>query len=254
MSEAAAIPDPFGEARELFSLSYGQGKGDSHPLWIILSPDRTVEGNLSIDEALTRGAAQDGRRVLRLWWGGVPTVVTGRSEKPEVVADLEACRRLGVRVLQRASGGGTVLQTPNVLNYSLTGPAPAMLEIRGVFRLGARLLCGALARLGLQGEMMGISDVAVGELKISGNAMAKRWGGLLLHGTLLRDLDMEMVERCLRHPPREPDYRQGRNHRAFLTTLQAEGVHATRGQIEGAFVASAEEMVAEGALEGFPFE
>lgn len=216
---------------------------------IIVSPPASVVENLAIDEALTRAAAADRRVVLRLWWGGAPTVVLGSSEKPEQVADLEACGRLGVEVVRRSSGGGTVLQTPDVLNYSLTAPAPGMPNMRAVFALGARLLIGALAQWGIQAEGRGISDVAVGQLKISGNAMAKRWGGLLLHGTLLRDLDLDLVEACLRHPPREPDYRGRRSHRDFLTTLTALGVEATSREIEAAVAASARQLVAEGALE-----
>lgn len=109
--------------------------------------------------------------------------------------------------------------------------------------MGARLLIGALARLGLAAEAQGTSDVAIGDLKISGNAMARRWGGLLLHGTLLHDLDLELVEACLRHPPKEPDYRRRRGHREFLTTLRWQGVAATPAEIAAAVIASAGELV-----------
>ena len=50
----------------------------------------------------------------------------------------------------------------------------------------------------------GISDVTVGDRKISGNAQA-RTGGVLLHGTLLCDADIDLIEACLPHPPREPN-------------------------------------------------
>lgn len=208
-------------------------------LVVLISPSRPVADNLAIDESLTRAASSDNRWTLRLWWGGSPTVVVGYSEKPEQVADLEACRRLGIEVVKRSTGGGTVLQTPEVLNYSLVGPSPATLDIRAIFRSGAQLLIDTLAELGLRGEPKGISDVAVGERKISGNAMARRWGGLLLHGTLLKDMDCDLLESCLRHPPREPDYRRGRGHREFITTLSDLGVAASREDMERAFLRAA---------------
>jgi len=217
-------------------------------LKIQISPLRSVAENLKIDEAMTRTAAADGGVVLRLWWGDGPTVVVGRSEDPERVADLEACRQLGVDIIRRPSGGGTVLQTPGVLNYSLTAPAPVLLDIRALFSVGTRLLIATLARLGVVADARAVSDVAVADRKISGNAMAKRWGGVLLHGTLLYDLDMDLVERCLRHPPREPDYRRGRGHREFLTTLRAEGVRATPADLEASMVAAARCLWSEGTM------
>ncbi len=221
-------------------------------LEIVVSPPRSVRENLELDEENTRRAAESRQWTLRLWWGGKPTVVMGRSEKREVVAKLDACRRLGVELLQRSSGGGTVLQTPDVLNYSLTGPAPHLLDVRGIFSIGANLLIGALASWGIQAQPRGISDIAVGELKISGNAMAKRWGGLLLHGTLLRDLDLDLVESCLLHPPREPDYRGHRSHREFITSLRALGVELSRTEMEEAVALSAERLVKAGGMEILP--
>jgi len=210
--------------------------GGVQQLTVLVSPPRSVVDNLAIDEEMTKAAAGDGRWSLRLWWGTDPTVVAGSSEKPEIVADLDACERLGVEVLKRSTGGGTVLQTPDVLNYSLTGPAPVNFDVRGIFASGARILIDALARLGVEAEARGISDVAVEGRKVSGNAMAKRWGGLLLHGTLIWDIDLELLEACLRHPPREPDYRQGRGHRAFLVTLKELGVAASRADLEQALL------------------
>lgn len=221
-------------------------------LEIVVSPPGSTAENLAVDEALTRAAGAEGRSVLRLWWGGAPTVVVGRSEVLEQVADLEACRRLGVEVIRRPSGGGTVLLTPEVLSYSLTWPAPGLPDIRAIFRVGARLLVEALAQLGIPAEARGISDVAVGERKVSGNAMAKRWGGLLLHGTLLWDLDLDLVDACLRHPPREPDYRQQRGHREFLTTLRALGV-GSPAEVEGALLISARRLAAAGGLDLSPY-
>lgn len=221
-------------------------------LEIIISPPASVAENLAIDEAMTRSAATDQRLVLRLWWGGSPTVVLGSSEKPEVVADLEACRRMGVEVVRRSTGGGTVLQTPGVFNYSLTAPAQGLPNTRAVFGVGARLLIDALAGLGIQAEPKGISDVAVDGRKISGNAMAKRWGGLLLHGTLLLDLNLDLVDACLRHPPREPDYRGGRSHREFLTTLRSLGVSVAAAEVEAAVVDAARRLEEHGVFDRFP--
>jgi lipoate-protein ligase A len=43
---------------------------------------------------------------------------------------------------------------------------------------------------------------------------------VLYHGTLLDSFDLPLVARVVRHPPREPGYRAGRDHGAFLANLE----------------------------------
>ncbi|MDR3748617.1 MAG: lipoate--protein ligase family protein [Acidobacteriota bacterium] len=192
----------------------------------------TVAENLAIDDAAARTAWVTGLHRLRFWWGGPPAVVMGSSERPEQVVDAEACARLGVDVLKRSTGGGSVLQTSGVLNYSLITPAPANLDPKAGFRPGIDLICAILAAFGVVGRPEGTSDVAIGDRKISGNAQARRWKAVLVHGTLLVDFDPELAEYILKHPSREPVYRRARAHRDFLVTLRLLGVNADRSTIE----------------------
>jgi lipoate-protein ligase A len=202
----------------------------------------TVDENLAMDESLARAAAATGRHHLRFWWGGPPAVVMGFNERAEQVADLAACARYGVRVLKRCTGGGTVLQTRGVLNYSLITPAPDHLNLKAGFRQGTDIVCAILSAFGITGAQRGTSDVAVGDRKISGNAQARRWKALLVHGTLLVDFDFQLAEKLLLHPLREPEYRRGRSHRDFLVTLRALGVHVDRALIEKMAIGAAQRV------------
>jgi lipoate-protein ligase A len=65
----------------------------------------------------------------------------------------------------------------------------------------------------------GTSDLAIGELKFSGNSMRCRRHNFLYHGTLLYDFPLELVGRYLKMPPRQPDYRAGRRHGEFVANL-----------------------------------
>lgn len=215
---------------------------------IIFHTAPTVAENLAMDESAAKAAFVTGKRLLRFWWGGPPAVVMGSNERAEQVADVEACTRYGVDLLKRCTGGGTVLQTDDVLNYSLITPAPSSLDLKAGFRQGADLICAILAAFGITGAPRGASDVAVGAQKISGNAQARRWKALLVHGTLLVDFDFDLVERVLLHPARQPDYRQGRSHRAFLTTLRALGVCANRSLLEQVAIDAARRVFRSGQL------
>ena len=218
-------------------------------LEIVAAPQQSVMQNLALDETLLSAALAKGRSLFRLWWGDRPTAVLGRSEDAQRALDLEACRRLGVQVVRRPTGGGAVLQDEGVLDYSLVVPAPGVLDPQAVFRIGAAVVVGALTRLGVSGQQRGVSDVAVGDRKISGSAQAWTRRGFLLHGTILCHLDIDLVAACLRHPAREPDYRRGRSHRDFLTSLRGQGVKSGGQEIERALLASALDMADSGAQE-----
>lgn len=202
----------------------------------------TVAANLGLDEALARSAWATGRHLLRFWWGGPPAVVMGSNEQREQVADVKSCASVGVAVLKRCTGGGTVLETGGVLNYSLVTPAPDHLNLKAGFRQGTDVICAILAAFGLTGTPQGTSDVTVGDRKISGNAQARRWKSVLVHGTLLVDFDFDLAEKVLRHPVREPEYRHKRSHREFLTTLRTLGIQADRNAIESAAIQAAQRV------------
>lgn len=218
-----------------------QPTSDAAALEIVRWSEPTVELNLAVDERLAREAAQTGRRVLRLWWGSGPTAVLGCGDKAEAALDLDECERRGVGWVKRVTGGGTVLQAHEVLNYSYTAPDAGRFDMQLVFEQGARLIVGALGRLGVSADQRGISDVAVGDLKISGNAQARKWKAVLLHGTVLVDVDRELMAAVLRHPSREPEYRNGRGHGEFVVTLADLGVVAGAALLEEAFASVAAE-------------
>ncbi|MHB9035771.1 MAG: lipoate--protein ligase family protein [Armatimonadota bacterium] len=209
---------------------------------VIRWSELTVEMNLAVDEQLAQCAGRTGRRILRLWWGSNVTAVLGCGDKTEEVLDIDECKRRGVGWVKRVTGGGTVLQTPGVFNYSYTAPSYGRMDMPRVFESGAELVVKALAQFGVSAQQCGTSDVAVDNLKISGNAQARKWHAVLLHGTLLVDIDRELMEAVLRHPHKEPDYRNGRKHSDFVVTLGGLGVAASEAQVENAFASAAIEV------------
>jgi lipoate-protein ligase A len=182
-------------------------------------------GNLACDEALLDQAEErGGPAVLRFWESPVPFVVLGYANRVGDEVDVATCRETGVPILRRCSGGGTVLQGPGCLNYSVVlpiGEGGPLQGITGTNEFVMQRNREALhAALGQSVGLEGCTDLAVGGLKFSGNAQRRRRQWLLFHGTfLLEAFDVALVERCLRAPPRQPAYRQHRAHREFMKTL-----------------------------------
>ena len=197
--------------------------------------------NLACDEALLDACdGEGGGKVLRFWEPEECFVVLGYSNAVAREVNVAACRQAGVGVFRRCSGGGTVLQGPGCLNYSLILRASghrSLETIPGANRHIMALHCGALAgALGRPVEVQGFTDLTVGGLKFSGNAQRRKRRALLFHGTFLLRFDLGLMVQFLLPPSRQPDYRQGRPHDRFLTNL---GVPASviKGALRDAWAA-----------------
>jgi len=182
----------------------------------------TPEENLACDEALLDQAeAGAGEEVLRFWEPLQHFVVVGYANRAATEVNVAACAKLGVPILRRCSGGGAVLQGPGCLNYALVLRIDERLQGIGLTNLLIMTRHQqALARAaGRPVAVKGVADLALGDRKFSGNSQRRRQRFLLFHGTFLLDLDVELIECCLRPPTRQPDYRRNRAHVEFVLNL-----------------------------------
>jgi lipoate---protein ligase len=184
----------------------------------------TPEQNLACDEALLDLCeAGESEEILRFWAPAQHFVVLGYANKVATEVNLAVCHELSIPVLRRCTGGGTVLQGPGVLNYSLilrmNAPGPFR-SIAGTNQFILERHRDALTRL-LPGpvEWRGQTDLAIGGLKFAGNAQRRLRHFLLFHGSFLLDLDFRLLERVLPLPSRQPEYRANRPHSSFLVNL-----------------------------------
>lgn len=194
------------------------------PVQLLTYSAESPEWNLAIDEALLLSAEEGSAdESLRFWSSRGLFVVLGYSRSAEEDVDVQRCRRDGVPVLRRYSGGGTILQGPGCLNYNLvlrrdrdselatiTGTTRAILE-RHVAALSP-FLRGTITR-------EGDSDLAIDGKKFSGNAQRRLSACVQFHGTVLLDFDPDSLERYLHEPARQPAYRGGRTHRNFVANI-----------------------------------
>ena len=196
----------------------------------------TAAENVALDEALLIDCETGDPRAeqLRLWEPAEPMVVLGRSSLAEREVNLELCDRDEVPVIRRISGGCTILAAPGCLMYALVLSYARRPELRAIQMAHGYVLdaiATALGRCVAGVGRAGTSDLVWNGCKISGNSLRCQRTHLLYHGTLLYGMDLDLVERYLRFPPRQPDYRAGRGHRAFLANLPA-----TREKVAAALV------------------
>jgi lipoate-protein ligase A len=184
---------------------------------------------------------------LAFWEATQHFIVLGYGNKVATEVNQPACERLGIPILRRISGGGTVLQGPGVLNYTLilraTEGTPLatinwanqFIMQRNAEALTQLLVCSSgresapsdslpnrsLSRLTSAAtvEVQGHTDLAIAGRKFSGNAQRRKRTHLLFHGATLLNLDLALLDQALPLPSLQPDYREGRSHRDFLTQL-----------------------------------
>lgn len=184
---------------------------------------KTPEENLACDEALLDLCEDsNGPETLRFWESPVNFVVLGYSNKIQAETRFENCVKEKIPVLRRPSGGGTVLQGPGCLNFSLILKIPSNGPLTNLTKTNEYVLNKNREALNplLNGiEVQGISDLSLNSLKFSGNAQRRKKNALLFHGTFLYDFDLKKVENLLALPSKQPDYRKDRPHLKFLTNI-----------------------------------
>src|SRR3954470_14696520 len=89
--------------------------------------------NLACDEALLEiGEHSDSPGFLRFWESPSYFVVLGFSRRLAREVYKENCADLQIPIARRISGGGTVLQGPGCLNYSLVLPITIAAELETI--------------------------------------------------------------------------------------------------------------------------
>ena len=193
--------------------------------------------NLAWDEhwlglAATAPRTDDSRgrgELLRVWRPRQPAVVVGRGSRIQEEVDLDFCCQHNIPVFRRHSGGAAVVSGPGCWMYAVVldlTHRPALRDLTQAHGDVMRRICAAsrpllatTATAAETVEVQGICDLTVAGKKCSGNSLRVTRDHLLYHGTLLVDFDLELLSACLRTPPRQPAYRQQREHLSFVTNL-----------------------------------
>jgi lipoate---protein ligase len=191
--------------------------------------------NLAADEALLDWCEAGGGGETLLFWEPHETfVVVGYANKVAAEVNVAACTARKIPVFRRCSGGGTVVQMPGGLNYSLilriteSGPTHSISSAnKFIMEKNRAAIESATGDPESAISVCGHTDLAlaarhpspVAAKKISGNSQRRRKNFLLFHGTLLLNCDLALIGELLHMPSLQPDYRARRAHSEFVANL-----------------------------------
>jgi len=152
--------------------------------------------NMALDEVLLQNL--NDIPILRLYGWNPPTVSVGYFQKMEDEVDVELCKHLGIDLVRRPTGGGSVLHDSELTYSFLTKRYPQ--SIIESYKMICDAVIIALTKLGFNAKFSPLNDIAIDGKKISGNAQTRKNGNLLQHGTILLDVDFEKMFSVLKVP------------------------------------------------------
>jgi lipoate-protein ligase A len=167
-----------------------------------------------------------------VWEPAFLAVVLGQSNSIEDSVHIEAVKEDGVPVYKRPSGGESVVLSSKTLVISILKRGEQFRSPRLYFQSYNETVVAVLASLGVGGlGMDGISDICIGNKKILGSSIYRNKDLVLYHAVLNLSESVDVIERYLKHPKREPEYRSGRSHKHFVTSLTEQGYNLNPNDI-----------------------
>jgi len=176
---------------------------------------------------------RDDSKQFLIWRPDKMYIILGASNRAEEALFLDNVRQDAITVMKRPSGGQTVMLTPNNLIIAAVFSDKNIMKPKEVFIMLNKLIISSIEEAGITDlSQRGISDIAIDGKKILGSAIYRNKDKLLYHAVLNLGEPASTFERYLKHPSREPDYRNGRNHAEFVTSLREKGYSQSYTHLE----------------------
>jgi len=159
-----------------------------------------------------------------VWQPEETVIVLGQSNQADTAVNTDISEADGVMIFKRPTGGQTVILTPRTIVISVRLLSEKLDNPQVYFKRINKLIIMALANLGVSDlNEKGISDITIGEKKILGSSIYRKRNMVFYHAVLNISETPEFIGRYLKHPSKEPDYRIGRKHEDFVTSIHLSG-------------------------------
>ena len=139
-------------------------------------------------------------------WIVPPTVIYGHHQQAENELNEDFCHTHNIAVVQRKSGGGCVYADRGNLMISYVEPKNSEVRFQNSevriqksdpFTYFLNIIAEILREAGLPAVTTAHNDILINGRKVSGWACFKAPTGTIVHGTLLFDVDIEMMMQAI---------------------------------------------------------
>lgn len=164
------------------------------------------------------------KSAISTWVPDKTYVILGQRDNIEDAVEDKAAIQDNVAIMQRPSGGHSVVLTPNTIVVSIISFQSSLTAIKTFFKDCNMIIINALKKQNVDNlSILGISDIVLNGKKIVGSSMYKGKDHLFFHAVVNIAEQPDVIAKYLKHPKTEPEYRKKRNHAEFITSLSAQG-------------------------------
>jgi lipoate-protein ligase A len=159
----------------------------------------TPEYSVSADRFFLHSHSSADDDVLLVYSRDRPCISVGRYQKVDETINIEYAEANGISIVRRVSGGSNIYTDAEQMTYSLIISKDRLPDTKeGSFAMICGGLVRALAILGIKSEHKPINDVLVNGKKISGAAQARSRGAVLQHGSIILNVNEDVVSSSLK--------------------------------------------------------
>lgn len=176
-----------------------------------------IRHNLATEQYLMNNKKFDEPLVLFYYEG--PCIIVGRNQNTLEEINQKYVEEHNITVTRRLSGGGAVYQDLGNLCFSFVVDSDS--EEFGDFKSFVQPVVDVLHAMGATtAEVSGRNDILVDGKKFSGNAMYSHSGKTFSHGTLMLDVDQDVIAHALNVPEDKMKSKGIKSVRSRVTNLK----------------------------------
>jgi len=192
---------------------------------LILDPPLQSSVNMAKDHAILQGLTMQGTLpALRLYRWDSASVTLGYFQKIDECVNTHYCRKNGIPVTRRETAGGTVIHHMEI-TYSITIPLNSGIipvSVEDSFRVIISPIIDSLRKLSINAQYRPVNDIVIDNRKISGSAQVRKKGILQQHGTIIMDMDNEIITSALIHDEQKLKKRGFTSTHESITSIRNE--------------------------------
>ncbi|MCF2142194.1 MAG: lipoate--protein ligase family protein [Candidatus Heimdallarchaeota archaeon] len=207
--------------------------------------------NMGLDRAILNAVSKKKvKNTIRFYRWQPSAVSIGYFQSMKKVVDIDKCKELGVDYVRRITGGGAVYHDfEGELTYSINCLEENKKLPQEIMKIYEKICGGIIVgmeKLGVQVEFKPINDIVLksSQKKISGNALTRREGVVLQHGTILRKVNLEKMFSVLKIPDEKYKTKMISSAKERVSSLELElGTAPSFKEIKEALKAGFEETL-----------
>ena len=164
-------------------------------VWYLAAEEYFAKNIQTLQQGFGKGA-ENAKDICGLFftWIVTPTVIFGRHQVMQNEVNVAFCQTNGIAMYRRKSGGGCVYADEGNLMISYISPSS---HSEQVFQNYLDRMSDCLRRMGYDAVKSTHNDIMLGEHKVSGNACFALPQATIVHGTLLYDVNFEMLQQAI---------------------------------------------------------